>query len=80
MKNGRTNIPTYTFRNKETLEEWEERLSFSEREEKLKDPNIEQIPGAPAIVSGTKTKPDSGFRDLLKTIRKNNIWSKIETF
>lgn len=33
-----------------------------------------------AIISGTNLKPDSGFRDVLKRIKKANPRSNIETY
>lgn len=42
-------MPLYSFRNKKTGKEWEEILSFSEREELLKDKNIEQLITAPRL-------------------------------
>lgn len=68
-------MPTYTFRDKTTGDEWDEFLSFSGREERLKDPNIEQVPCAPAFVSGIagKThKNDSGFNDMMSRIATAN--------
>lgn len=68
-------MPTYTFRDRSTGEEWDEFLSFSGREERLKDPNIEQVPCAPAFVSGIagKThKNDSGFNDMMSRIAAAN--------
>jgi hypothetical protein len=73
-------MPTYTFRNNKTGEEWTEIMNMSEREEVLKDKDIEQlIVSAPPLVDpvglsikGVKNKPDGGFRDLLKTIKKGN--------
>lgn len=68
-------MPTYTFRDRTTNEEWDEFLSFSGREERLKDPNIEQVPCAPAFVSGIagKThKNDSGFNDMMSRIAAAN--------
>lgn len=66
-------MPTYNFRNKETGEEWEAFISISEREELLKDPNIEQVHlGSAQIVSGVRGKPDSAFRDLLKDMKKKH--------
>lgn len=68
-------MPTYTFRDKTTGDEWDEFLSFSGREERLKDPNIEQVPCAPAFVSGVagKThKNDSGFNDMMSRIAAAN--------
>jgi len=47
------------------------------------NPHINILPAAPMIVSGVASgtnKPDSGFRDLLKTIKKNSPRSTINTF
>jgi len=68
-------MPTYTFRDKTTGEEWDEFLSFSAREERLTDPNIEQVPCAPAFVSGISGvthKNDSGFNDMMSRIAVAN--------
>ena len=73
-------MPTYTFRDKTTGDEWDEFLSFSGREERLKDPNIEQVPCAPAFVSGVagKThKNDSGFNDMMSRIAAANPTSPL---
>lgn len=42
-------MPLYSFRNKKTGKEWEDILSFAEREELLKDKNIEQLITAPRL-------------------------------
>jgi hypothetical protein len=74
-------LPTYTFKNKKTGVVSEEFLSLSEREERLKDPDIEQCVSAPSIVSGRGMgKPDNTFRDILKRIKKHNRGSKVNTF
>lgn len=39
-----------------------------------------EVGSSPALISGISKKPDSGFRDVLKRIRKANIYSKIETY
>ncbi len=68
-------MPTYTFRDKTTGEEWDEFLSFSGREERLKDPNIEQVPCAPVLISGISGvthKNDSGFNDMMSRIAAAN--------
>ncbi len=68
-------MPTYTFRDKTTGEEWGEFLSFSGREERLTDTNIEQVPCAPAFVSGISGvthKNDSGFNDMMSRIAVAN--------
>lgn len=66
-------MPTYTFRRKSTGEEWDEFCSFSEHDTMLQDPDIEQVPCAPAIVGGVGgMKTDSGFNDILKNIKKRS--------
>ena len=79
-------MPTYFFKNNETGEEFSEFLSISELDEYVKsNPNVTQMVTAPAIVSGRgMKKPDQGFRDLLKTIKKKHLGgvskSTINTF
>ena len=68
-------MPTYKFLNNETGEEYEEFMTISALDDYLKDnPNITQlVNGAPMISSGRGLgKPDNGFRDLLKDIKKRN--------
>jgi hypothetical protein len=67
-------MPTYNFINNDTGEEFEEFMSISEIDDYLKNnPNITQLVGAPNIVSGVAgKKPDAGFRDILKHIKKGN--------
>lgn len=70
-------MPTYRFINNTTGVEWEEFMGISESEQFLKDnPDVEKlVNGSPMIVSsamGGKTKPDSGFRDLLKDMKKKH--------
>jgi hypothetical protein len=67
--------PTYLFRNDETGEEYEEFMSISALEVYLEEnKHITQlVNGAPMIHSGRGMgKPDDGFRDLLKHIKKGN--------
>lgn len=76
-------MPTYTLRNKETNEIWEDFMSISTMEDLTKDGTVEVIPSSPAIVSGIDgkgTKPSAGFRDVLRQIQKNNPTAKINTF
>ena len=42
-------MPLYSFKNKKTGKTWDEILSFKEREELLKDKNVEQIITAPML-------------------------------
>ena len=68
-------MPTYKFLNNETGEEHTDFMGISTLDEYLKtNPHITQlVNGAPALSSGRGLKkPDSGFRDLLKTIKKGN--------
>jgi len=67
-------MPTYLFRNNDTGEEYEEFMSISALDSYLEEHNVTQlINGAPMIHSGRGMgKPDAGFRDLLKTIKKGN--------
>lgn len=66
-------MPTYNFKNKETGEEWEAFISIAERDELMKDPNIEQVHiGAAQTIRGVNQKPDNAFRDLLKDMKKKN--------
>lgn len=77
-------MPKYIFENIQTGETYEDFMTISSMETLLaENPHIRQVPGAPQIVSGVSAgnnKPDSGFRDLLKTIKKNNPKSNINTF
>ena len=68
-------MPTYKFLNNDTGEEFEDFMSISALDDFLKEnPNLTQLVyGAPLIHSGRGLgKPDNGFRDLLKTIKKGN--------
>lgn len=68
-------MPTYKFLNTDTGEEFEDFMSISGLETYLtENPHITQlVNGAPMIVSGRgQSKPDSGFRDLLKDMKKKH--------
>jgi hypothetical protein len=74
-------MPTYTFRNKETGETYDEIMSMSRRETYLEEnPQIEQIIGSPAIGDpvrlGVRTI-DDGFREVLSKIHNNNYRSNL---
>jgi len=84
-------MPTYTFTN-DKGEEWTEFMSISEFTQYTKDnPGVEQVlQPTPLLdptglsIKGVKNKPDSGFRDLLKDMKKTHSQgfsrSKINTF
>jgi len=68
-------MPEYLFQCKTTGKEWKEWMSISECEAYLKEnPTVERLVyGAPAIGYSTITKkPDQGFRDMLKEVKKRN--------
>lgn len=68
-------MPTYRFKNNDTGEEFEDFMSISALEVFLtENPNITQlVNGAPMIASGRGMgKPEQGFRDLLKDIKKKH--------
>jgi hypothetical protein len=80
-------MPTYKFLNNSTGEEFEDFMSISALDQFLEEnPNIVQlINGAPLVHSGRGLgKPDSGFRDLLKDMKKKHSQgisrSSINTF
>jgi hypothetical protein len=68
-------MPTYKFLNNDTGEEFEDFMSISALDVYLSEnTNLTQlVNGAPLIHSGRGMgKPDQGFRDLLKDIKKKN--------
>lgn len=75
-------MPTYTFKNKDTGEEFTSVLTLSERQDFLEaNPHIIQLITKPSgFVSGVNAKPDDGFRDLLREMKRANKGSTIETF
>jgi hypothetical protein len=70
-------MPSYTFRDLNTGDEFTTVMSMTEREEYLKaNPNIQQqLIAAPALGDSIRMglrKPDNGFRDRLKEIKKQH--------
>lgn len=68
-------MPTYKFVNNDTGEEYEEFMTISALDDYLKEhTNVTQlVNGAPLISSGRgMSKPENGFRDLLKEMKKKN--------
>lgn len=73
-------MPTYSFRNKETSEEFDLVLKMSERETFLQEnPHLEQIhTSAPRCIEAARLgrmKPDQGFRDVLKSMKQNKAYT-----
>lgn len=74
-------MPTYSFTNKKTGEEFEQFMFISELDTFLQEnPDIDTLPTAPGIISGYNMKPSEGFRDMLKQVKKTNRGSKINTW
>ena len=69
-------MPTYKFMNKDTGVEYEEFMMISELDAYLEKNNVEQLlNGAPGIGDSVRLgmkKPDNGFRDVLREIKKRN--------
>ena len=75
-------MPTYSFLNKDTGEQFDKFLRFSEREEFLKtNTNIQPVITAPAILSGVSTSkqnrvPD-GFKEVLSKVAEAHPTSDV---
>jgi hypothetical protein len=64
-------MPTYTFKVKDTDEQFDVVLKISQLDEfKADHPNLEQVIAPSPTVRSRDLKPDSGFRDVLKSIKK----------
>lgn len=74
-------MPTYTFYNKKTQEEFTETMSISALEIYLKDnPDLDTRPTTPLISYNDLKKPSDGFRDRLREIKRSHRGSTINTF
>jgi len=74
-------MPSYSFENTETNEQFDLILSMSERETYLKDnPHVKQIfkrfPGVVDPVRLGRKKPDDGFRDVLRNVKHHHGGSR----
>lgn len=66
-------MPTYTFYSHDIGEIFEISLKMSEREGYIKNNNVTQVPTPIALHSGRGMgKPDEGFRDILKEMKKKH--------
>ena len=75
-------MPTYNIYDTKTKKTTSLFISIAEMETLVRDnPTKRVLPASPAIHSGRgMKKPDQGFRDILRTIKKNNRGSTINTF
>lgn len=73
-------MPTYSFINNDTGEEFDMFMRISEREEYLKtNPNIQPIVTAPAIVSGVagQNRVPDGFKEVLSKVSEAHPTSEV---
>jgi len=77
-------MPTYDFKDTNTDKEWTEFMSISEKESFLQaNPHITQLPSSAFLgdpVLQGRLKPEGGFRDLLKDIKRKHHRSNINTW
>ena len=74
-------MPTYTFVNDETGDTITDFMKYSEAQQFLEQhPGYKILPCAPLISYNDIKKPDNGFRDRLKEIKKSHHGSNINTF
>jgi len=74
-------MPTYTFRNNETGEVFDQLMSWNARQEFLQqNPNLEPVIGAPSLGDpvrlGIRTT-DNGFKEVLSRIGSANYKSNL---
>ena len=73
-------MPTYSFIDTETQEEFEVIMKIAEREEFLKEnPQVQPIISAPALISGSGSyqKVPEGFKEVLAKVGENHPDSKV---
>jgi hypothetical protein len=73
-------MPTYSFYNNQTGEQFDEMMKYSEREEYLNsNPHIQPVVTAAALVSGVSTsnKIPSGFNDVLQKVAEKHPTSPL---
>ena len=73
-------MPTYSFYNNQTGEQFDEMMKFSEREDYLNsNPHITPVVTAAALVSGVSTsnKIPSGFNDVLHKVAEKHPGSPL---
>jgi len=76
-------MPTYTFRNKETGETFDQFMTIASREQFLEEnPNLETvISGAPMMMDPVRAgvrKVDNGFKEVLQKIHTRTPGSKLD--
>lgn len=73
-------MPTYTLKNKNTDEQWDVVMSYSDMKEYVqKNPEIIYIIGTPSFIGGVSTdsgRLPEGFKDRMRQLKKQNPRSK----
>jgi hypothetical protein len=76
-------MPTYTFHNRDTGEDFDKFMSISAREEYLREnPHLDPIIGKVNIVHerGTNLKVSDGFREVLSKIKSKLTVNSIKDY
>lgn len=78
-------MPKYLFEDPKTGDQFEIDMKISERDEFVKNnPHLTQlVNGFPGMVDPTRigrVRPDDGFRDVLKEVKKRNRGANINTW
>lgn len=75
-------MPTFSFRNKETDEVFDQFFrSWKDKDAYLaENENVEQIPNIPQLSYNDARKPDDSFRDILRNIKKHHPRGDVNTF
>ena len=76
-------MPTYTFRNTETGEQYDRVMRIAELDQyKIANPHVAQVieKMPPVNRNSGDIKPDAGFREVLQRIKAANIKSNVNTF
>ena len=73
-------MPTYSFHNTKTGEEFDKFMSWKDRDQYLEDnPDLKPVITSAALIGGTgdRTKPPAGFNDVLSRVAENSPYSPL---
>ena len=69
-------MPTYTFRNNKTNEEWDEFMTIADMEKFISKKHIDLVPQIPNFISGTTSasnNKDGGFNEVMSKITDSSF-------
>ena len=77
-------MPTYTFRNTETGEEFDKFMKIAECDDFLKEnPKLEKIiTGTPQLIDPVRLgirRPDQGFKEVMQKIHEKTVGSDLKS-